>query len=76
MNTLILYNKITDIKPNELLLPYIKPSAAKVQFNLKELDLHYYEEFGAYVSQEKIDEALSKKGGDDTRRIIVIEGAF
>jgi len=76
MDKIILYNKISDIKPNELLLPYIKPSAVKVQFNLKELDLHYYEEFGAYLSKEKLDALTPKKGGSEKSKIIVVEGAF
>jgi len=73
MDKLILYNKISDIKPNELVIPYIRPGAAKVRFNLKELDLHYFEKFGAFITQETIDAA--KKGGSDSK-ILVIEGAF
>ena len=70
MDTLVLYNKISKIKPQELILPYLKPSAAKVQFNLKELDLHYYENFGAYVSKENIDK-FSKTGGSEGKILVI-----
>ncbi len=69
MDTLILYNKIANIKPG-LVLPYLKPSAIKVQFNLKELDLHYYENFGAYVSKENIDK-MSKTGGSESKILVI-----
>lgn len=72
MDTLVLYQKITEIKANSLVLPFLKPSATKVQFNLKELDLHYFSEFGAYVSAEQLEEFAKKKGGVEDR-IVVIE---
>lgn len=73
MNTLVLYQKICDIRPKELILPYMKPSATKVQFNLKELELHYYEEFGAYLTKEKLDQLKeSKKGGSESNKKIVL----
>jgi hypothetical protein len=76
MDTLILYQKISDIKPIELILPYLKPSASKVAFNLKELELWYFEEFGIYVTKEKIEEMTKVKGGSDKRKITVIELDF
>jgi len=72
MDTLILYHKISDIRASALTLPFLKPSASKVQFNLKELDLHYFDEFGAYISAEKLEEYSKKKGGSEGR-IVVIE---
>jgi len=55
MDTLKRYNKICEIRPHELVMPFIKPSSTKIQFNLKELELHYYEEFGAYLTKEQLD---------------------
>lgn len=54
MDTLKRYNKICEIRPHELIMPFIKPSSTKIQFNLKELELHYYEEFGAYLTKEQL----------------------
>jgi hypothetical protein len=73
METLQLYQKISDIRPQELVMPYLKPSAAKVQFNLKELQLHYFEEFGAYITAEKLEQFKSKKGGAEKQKITVLE---
>lgn len=63
MDTLKRYNKICEIRPHELVMPFIKPSSTKIQFNLKELELHYYEEFGAYLTKEQLD---VYKGGNVT----------
>lgn len=73
MDTLVLYQKICDIRPKELVLPYMKPSATKVQFNLKELELVYFEEFGAYLTKEKLDQLKAKKGGTPTQKILVVD---
>lgn len=73
MDTLVLYQKICDIRPKELILPYMKPSAAKVQFNLKELELHYVQEFGAYLTKEKLDKLKAKKGGAPSQKILVVD---
>jgi hypothetical protein len=75
MDTLLLYQKICDIRPKGLVLPYIKPSAVKVQFNLKELELHYYDEFNAYITREKLDQlqAAKKGGAESTKKIIVLD---
>lgn len=70
MDTLILYQKICDIRPKELTLPYLKPSAIKIQFNLKELELIYFEEFGMYLTKEKLDQ-ITKKGGFENQKITV-----
>ena len=75
METLELYQKISGIKPDyrKLTLPFLKPSIRKVQFNMKELDLHYYEEFGIYIDAEK----YKKLGGGTTqplqKKILVVE---
>lgn len=73
MDTLVLYQKICDIRPKELVLPYMKPSAAKVQFNLKVLELVYIEEFGAYLTREKLDQFTTKKGGVESQKILVVD---
>jgi hypothetical protein len=68
----LLYQKICDIRPKELILPYLKPSATKVQFNLKELELIYIEEFGIYLTKEKIAQLMAKKGGSDSVKKIAV----
>ena len=77
MDTLVLYQKITDIKPpyHQLTPAHNRPSAKRVQFNLKELDLHYLEEFKSYVTAD----TLKKFGGRENRgkqKIIVIEARW
>ena len=59
MDQILLYQKITDIKPDygKLEIPSQRPSIKKVQFTLKELELHYYEEFKAYLTVSKLKNA-------------------
>jgi hypothetical protein len=75
MDQILLYQKITDIKPDyrQLTIPSQKPSIKKVQFTLKELELHYYEEFKAYLTASKIKKIT---GGDENQKITVIEMTF
>lgn len=71
MDQIILYQKITDIKPDyhRLEIPSQKPSIKRVQFTLKELELHYYSEFKAYLTNSK----LKKITGGNDEKITVIE---
>lgn len=77
MDKILLYQKISEIKPEyrKLHPPYVNPSASKILFNLKELDLHYLEEFGAYVTIDKLKEFENKgkKGGGPKKQILVVE---
>lgn len=74
MDQIILYQKITNIKPDyqQLEKPSQKPSIKRVQFTLKELELHYYTEFKAYLTNSK----LAKITGGADEKIKVIEMAF
>jgi hypothetical protein len=74
MDQILLYQKITGIKPDyrQLIKPSQKPSIRKVQFTLKELELHYYEEFKAYLTVSK----LKKIMGGGNQKITVIEMLF
>ncbi len=74
MDQIILYQKITDIKPDyqRLELPSQKPSIRRVQFTLKELELHYHTEFKAYLTKSNLEKIT---GGAD-EKITVIEMVF
>lgn len=74
MDTLKRYNKICEIRPHELVMPFIKPSSTKIQFNLKELELHYYEEFGAYLTKEQLDvyKGGNVKGGAEKKVMVAL----
>ena len=75
MDQILLYQKVTGIKPDyhKLVIPSQKPSIKKVQFTLKELELHYYEEFKAYLTVSKLKKIT---GGSENQKITVIEMDF
>ena len=51
MDKITQYYQITNVKPEYYVLdpPYYKASKKRIIFNGKELELHYENEFGAYV---------------------------
>lgn len=53
MNKIHQYIRITNIKPEYHILENIinKPSIKRITLNGKELELHYIDEFGAYVEK-------------------------
>ena len=56
MDAIKQYYQLSDIRPSyhKLDKPFYQNSRKKIQFNLLEMDLHYLEEFGIYVSADEV----------------------
>jgi len=70
MEVLKQYYELSDIKPkyHRVVAPFYNSSARKIQFNLKELDLHYLNQFGVYVDVQDFQKI---KGGRNNSIIII-----
>lgn len=71
MDTIREYQKLSDIKPayHKVHIPYHKPSARRIVFNLKQIELYYSRADDAYVKEKNI----TTLGGDDTHTIYIVD---
>lgn len=60
------YQDLIEITPeyHKLSTPLQKLSIKRVKFNKQELELHYYNEFGTYLTDELIEQDILKKQED------------
>lgn len=71
MDNILQYHKLSNIRPpyHSLDKPYSQNSGKKIQFNLLEMDLHYLDQFGIYVSADE----LKKITGGRSKTITVLK---
>jgi hypothetical protein len=73
METIREYQRLSEIKPayHRLHIPYHKPSARRIVFNLKQVELYYSPTDDAYVTEKN----STARGGDDdnTHTIYVVD---